>query len=144
MNNDIYFFHWCKGSDYFSNYQIKSRFISNKMHFYCFLPFLSTDFADFTDFFCVLNRRQRRRTRKLYMVAAVVIFYFCAFCVFCGWFSSPIQGLEPGATPLPWWAFSLLAILADRSSQQTKILRLWCVPADGVEPPQGPCRARDG
>ena len=28
----------------------------NKMHFYCFLPSLSTDFTDFTDFFCHYHR----------------------------------------------------------------------------------------
>ena len=37
--------------------------------------------------------------------------------------SSPIQELEPGATPAVVGGV-LLAILTDRSSQQTKILRL--------------------
>ena len=44
--------------------------------------------------------------------------YFCIILP-----SSPIQGLEPGATPAVVGGV-LLAILTDRSSQQTKILRL--------------------
>ena len=55
---------------------------------------------------------------------------------------------HPGARTwchaLPWWAFSLLAILSDRSSRKQKYLDYDDVSADGVEPPQGPCRARDG
>ena len=50
--------------------------------------------------------------------------------------SSPIQELEPGATPCRGGRCAA-AILADRSSQQKKYLDYDDVPADGVEPPQG-------
>ena len=64
--------------------------------------------------------------------------YFCVILP-----SSPIQGLEPGATPAVVGGV-LLAILTDRSSRKQKYLDYDVVPADGVEPPQRPCRARDG
>ena len=49
---------------------------------------------------------------------------------------SPIQGLEPGATPAVVGGV-LLAILSDRSSRKQNTVDYEVVPADGVEPPQG-------
>ena len=56
---------------------------------------------------------------------------------------SPIQELEPGATPCRGGRCAA-AILTDRSSRKQKYLDYDVVPADGVGPPQGLCRARDG
>ena len=49
---------------------------------------------------------------------------------------SPIQELEPGATPCRGGRCAA-AILADCSSRKQKYLDYDVVPADGVEPPQG-------
>lgn len=86
-------------------------------------------------------------THKLYI--NVYFIYFFAFSViFSGYFCvlwplSPIQELEPGATPAVVGGV-LLAILTDRSSRKQKYLDYDVAPADGVEPPQRPCRAQEG
>ena len=54
---------------------------------------------------------------------------------------SPIQELEPGATPCRGGRCAA-AILADRSSRKQKYLDYDDVPAGGVEPPQ--CHAGSG
>ena len=58
--------------------------------------------------------------------------------------SSPIQELGPGATPLPWWAFSLLAILSDRSSRKQKYLDYDRCSRRWSRTTERPCLARDG
>ena len=89
------------------------------MHFYCFLLFLSTDFTDFTDLSLCLEPQTTQTDAKI-----ILISYFCAFLRLL-WL---ILAAHPGART--WChAFAvvgvvLLAILTDRSSQQTKILRL--------------------
>ena len=49
---------------------------------------------------------------------------------------SPIQGLEPGATPAVVGGV-LLVILTDRSSRKQKYLDYDVAPADGVEQSKG-------
>ena len=86
MINNICFFHWCKGSDYFWNHQIKSRFILNKMYFYCFLPSLSTNFTNFTNFFVFVTWWTGwtwwlpQCIVWLNLVHLVIIFFSCVFC----------------------------------------------------------------
>lgn len=83
------------------------------MHFYCFSTLFTSDFTDFS----------------VSSASSVV-------------FSSPIQELETGATPCRGGRCAA-AILTDRSSRKQKYLDYDVVPADGVEPPQRPCHARD-
>ena len=88
------------------------------MHFYYFLPFLSSDFHRF---FCAFLRilwsilRRPSRSSNLVPRLAVV-------------------------------GVVLLAILTDHSSlkQINTLIMIMQAPADGVEPSQWPCRARDG
>ena len=86
-------------------------------------------------------------THKIYI--NVYFIYFSTFpAISSGYFciilpSSPIQGLEPGATPAVVGGV-LLAILADRSSRKQKYLDYDVAPADGVEPPQGRAGRRMG
>lgn len=84
-------------SNYFCNHQIKSVFILNKMYFYYFLRIFPSDFADFAGFLSVLR-------------------------VVCQLSWSPIQELEPDATPCRGGRCAA-AILAD-CQQLKKILRL--------------------
>lgn len=85
------------------------------MLFYYFLHIFQSDFAGFLSVFRVVCR--------------------------LSW--SPTQELEPGATPCRGGRCAA-AILADRSSRKTKKYFDYDKdPADGVEPSQGPCRARD-
>ena len=49
----------CKGSDYFSNHQIKSHLFLNKMHFYYFLPSFVNGFHRFHGFFCLYHLMNR-------------------------------------------------------------------------------------
>lgn len=65
------------------------------MHFYCFSTLFTSDFTDFS-------------SHSAYSVVNS---------------SSPIQELEPGATPLPWWAVCCRYPLGPQQPQ-TKILRL--------------------
>ena len=79
-------------------------------------------------------------THKLY-INVYFIYFFAFSAILIGYFciilpSSPIQGLEPGATPAVVGGV-LLAILTDRSSRKQKYLDYDDVPAGGVEPPQG-------
>ena len=64
-------------------------------------------------------------THKLY-INVYFIYFFAFFVMFSVYFciilpSSPIQGLEPGATPAVVGGV-LLAILTDRSSRKQKYL----------------------
>ena len=79
-------------------------------------------------------------THKLY-INVYFIYFFVFSAILIGYFciilpSSPIQGLEPGATPSVVGGV-LLAILTDRSSRKQNTVDYDVVPADGVEPPQG-------
>ena len=67
------------------------------MHFYYFLPSLSTDFADFT------------------------VNYLCNLCNLLTTIVAH-SGTRTWCHALPCWAFSLLAILTDRSSRKQKYL----------------------
>ena len=136
-------FIWCKGSDNFWDYQIKSHLFLNKMYFYCFLPSLSTDFTDFTDFFVIITGRTRW-TRRLaqcivWLNLVHLVFFLsstdftdltdlviCVICVICWLPLPPIQELGPGATPCRG---GRCAARYPHGPQQpkTKILRLWLV-----------------
>lgn len=78
------------------------------MHFYCFLPFLSSDFTDFS----------------VSSVSSVV-------------FLSPIQEFEPGATPCRGGRCATRYPLGPQQPANKNTVDYDVVPADGVEPPQG-------
>ena len=115
MGFNICFFHWCKSSDIFLNHQIKSHLFLNKMHFYCFLPSLSTDsllwlIIDYwlliTDYWLLIRFFfQQRITLITLIIRAVCVIccsplfirfiwfiwwlsFFCEFCAFCCFFST--------------------------------------------------------
>jgi hypothetical protein len=89
------------------------------MLFYYFLHIFPSDFADFACFLSV-------------------------FRVVCRLSSSPIQELEPDATPSVV-GVALFAILTDcQQLKKNTLIMIMQVPTEGVEPSQRPCRARDG
>ena len=133
-------FIWCKGSDIFWDYQIKSRLFLNKTHFYCFLPSLSTDFTDFTDFFVIITGRtgwtgQLATMYRLVKSGASGVFLsstdfadftdliICVICVIC-WLFVAHPGARTWCHALPWWALCCRYPLGPQQPQ-TKILRLW-------------------
>ena len=57
---------------------------------------------------------------------------------------SPIQELEPGATPCRGGRCAARYPRGLQAAVNKNTLDYDVVPADGVEPPQGPCLARNG
>ena len=112
------------------------------MHFYCFSTFFATtnitNYANHSCCSCYLL--------FLFLVNGFHGFhvFFCVFCVICCFFVSPIQELEPGATPCRGGRCVPLSSRTAAAGNKNTLIMIMQVPADGVEPPQRPCRARDG
>lgn len=70
------------------------------MHFYCFLPFSSTDFTDFTDFSLYLEPQTTQTDAKIiYDSCCCNLLFLRILRISVVNSLSPIQELEPGATP---------------------------------------------
>ena len=134
MVYNICFFHCCKGSDYFSNQQIKSHLFLNKMYFYCFLPSSSTDFTDFTDFFDIITWRTRWTRRLAQCVVWLNLVHLVFFiingfrwfhgfnylCNLCNLLTTIVahSGTRTWCHALPWWA--LCCSLSSRTAAASK------------------------
>ena len=92
------------------------------MHFYCFLPFCQR-ISRISRIFCLYHLMNRMNLMAGAMQCLVKsgasgdYLFFCAICVIC-WPFVAHPGARTWCHALPWWAFSLLAILTDRSSQK--------------------------